>query len=64
MALDVFVCIHCFSEANDYRMFVVFRLGKQLAKAILPELSGADEVATHDSSTNGLINYYKKNRTA
>ncbi|MTJ81531.1 MAG: glucose-6-phosphate isomerase [Telmatospirillum sp.] len=34
-------------------------LGKQLAKAILPELSGPDEVASHDSSTNGLINHYK-----
>lgn len=37
-------------------------LGKQLAKAILPELDGDDEVASHDSSTNGLINYYKKNK--
>ncbi|HQR40347.1 MAG TPA: glucose-6-phosphate isomerase, partial [Blastocatellia bacterium] len=37
-------------------------LGKQLAKAILPELSGAGTVATHDSSTNGLINHYKSNR--
>jgi glucose-6-phosphate isomerase len=34
-------------------------LGKQLAKAILPELEGAGEVKSHDSSTNGLINYYK-----
>ncbi|MCB9147115.1 MAG: glucose-6-phosphate isomerase, partial [Caldilineaceae bacterium] len=37
-------------------------LGKQLAKAILPELKGNAEVETHDSSTNGLINYYKKIR--
>ncbi|NTV44933.1 MAG: glucose-6-phosphate isomerase [Chlorobiales bacterium] len=37
-------------------------LGKQLAKVILPELSGDNEVAAHDSSTNGLINYYRKNR--
>jgi glucose-6-phosphate isomerase len=37
-------------------------LGKQLAKRILPELDGADAVASHDSSTNGLINYYKKLR--
>jgi glucose-6-phosphate isomerase len=36
-------------------------LGKQLAKAILPELTAPGEVTTHDSSTNGLINYYKKN---
>jgi len=34
-------------------------LGKQLAKAILPELKAAGEVSNHDSSTNGLINYYK-----
>jgi glucose-6-phosphate isomerase len=37
-------------------------LGKQLAKAILPELSAPGEVTSHDSSTNGLINYYKANR--
>jgi glucose-6-phosphate isomerase len=37
-------------------------LGKQLAKAILPELDGAEKVTTHDASTNGLINYYKANR--
>ena len=34
-------------------------LGKQLAKAILPELTGSEPVANHDSSTNGLINYFK-----
>ena len=34
-------------------------LGKVLAKAILPELAGDGEVTGHDSSTNGLINYYK-----
>eukprot|EP00339_Tiarina_fusa_P000989 CAMPEP_0117045120 /NCGR_PEP_ID=MMETSP0472-20121206/31224_1 /TAXON_ID=693140 ORGANISM="Tiarina fusus, Strain LIS" /NCGR_SAMPLE_ID=MMETSP0472 /ASSEMBLY_ACC=CAM_ASM_000603 /LENGTH=555 /DNA_ID=CAMNT_0004757019 /DNA_START=40 /DNA_END=1707 /DNA_ORIENTATION=- len=38
-------------------------LGKQLAKAILPELSGDAEVSSHDSSTNGLINHFKKNRS-
>ena len=37
-------------------------LGKQLANAILPELEGAGEAAGHDSSTNGLINYYKSDR--
>jgi glucose-6-phosphate isomerase len=35
-------------------------LGKVLAKAVLPELSSEDPVNTHDSSTNGLINYYKQ----
>jgi glucose-6-phosphate isomerase len=34
-------------------------LGKQLAKAIEPELRGADHVAAHDPSTNGLINFIK-----
>lgn len=37
-------------------------LGKQLAKAILPELEGIENVTTHDSSTNGLMNYYKEQR--
>jgi len=37
-------------------------LGKALAKQILPELDGASEVTNHDSSTNGLINYYKANK--
>jgi glucose-6-phosphate isomerase len=37
-------------------------LGKQLAKAILPELKGDDEISSHDSSTNGLINCYKRIR--
>ncbi len=37
-------------------------LGKQLAKAILPELEGDDPVIGHDSSTNGLINAYKEMR--
>lgn len=35
-------------------------LGKQLAGRILPELAGEEKVITHDSSTNGLINQYKK----
>ncbi len=34
-------------------------LGKELAKAILPELKDETPVKTHDASTNGLINYYK-----
>ena len=38
-------------------------LGKQLAKKILPELSNSEEVTSHDSSTNGLINQYKAFRT-
>ncbi len=34
-------------------------LGKQLAVKIQPELKGDEQVTTHDSSTNGLINQYK-----
>jgi len=35
-------------------------LGKQLANRILPELTNASKVSNHDSSTNGLINAWKK----
>ncbi|MDP6603113.1 MAG: glucose-6-phosphate isomerase [Rhodospirillales bacterium] len=34
-------------------------LGKDLARAILPELDGSDPVGGHDTSTNGLVNHYK-----
>jgi glucose-6-phosphate isomerase len=37
-------------------------LGKQLAGKILPELQGSETVSNYDSSTNGLINSYKKMR--
>lgn len=35
-------------------------LGKVLAKKILPELTATGEISSHDSSTNGLINYFKR----
>ncbi|MCL2895973.1 glucose-6-phosphate isomerase [Brenneria tiliae] len=35
-------------------------LGKQLANRILPELEDAKAIASHDSSTNGLINRFKQ----
>ena len=35
-------------------------LGKQLARKILPELKESGAVATHDGSTNGLINLFKE----
>ena len=35
-------------------------LGKQLAVKVLPELKNDKTVSTHDASTNGLINAYKK----
>ncbi len=37
-------------------------LGKQLANRVLPELSNDDDISSHDSSTNGLINAYKQFR--
>jgi glucose-6-phosphate isomerase len=37
-------------------------LGKQLANKILPELKSKEPVSSHDASTNGLINAYKKMR--
>ncbi len=37
-------------------------LGKQLASAILPELKNDNPITGHDSSTNGLINYFKSVR--
>jgi hypothetical protein len=40
--------------------FFSVELGKQLAKAIEPELTDKNCVTTHDSSTNGLINFIKK----
>lgn len=35
-------------------------LGKILAKKVLPELENDKKVTSHDSSTNGLINTYKR----
>ncbi len=35
-------------------------LGKVLAKKILPELTTSGTVTSHDASTNGLINYFKR----
>jgi glucose-6-phosphate isomerase len=37
-------------------------LGKQLASTILAELDDDSAVASHDGSTNALINHYKQNR--
>jgi len=46
---------------NSYDQWGV-ELGKQLATTVLNELDGPEPASTHDSSTNGLINYYKKMR--
>uniref|UniRef100_A0A0K0G292 Glucose-6-phosphate isomerase n=1 Tax=Strongyloides venezuelensis TaxID=75913 RepID=A0A0K0G292_STRVS len=45
---------------NSYDQWGV-ELGKQLAKVILKELNEPGDVSNHDSSTNGLINFVKKN---
>ena len=37
-------------------------LGKQLAGVLLPELQSGEMITAHDSSTNGLIAFYKKHR--
>jgi glucose-6-phosphate isomerase len=37
-------------------------LGKQLASRILPELGRSGAVSGHDSSTSGLVNYYRARR--
>lgn len=46
---------------NSYDQWGV-ELGKQLASGILQELEDSEPVDVHDSSTNGLINYYKTQR--
>ncbi|XP_071973362.1 glucose-6-phosphate isomerase [Engystomops pustulosus] len=48
-------------DINSYDQWGV-ELGKQLAKKIEPELESDASVTSHDSSTNGLINFYKKHR--
>ncbi|XP_072242891.1 glucose-6-phosphate isomerase a [Leuresthes tenuis] len=47
-------------DINSYDQWGV-ELGKQLAKKIEPELKDGSEVSSHDASTNGLINFLKKN---
>jgi len=37
-------------------------LGKQLTGKVLGELKNEMQITSHDSSTNGLINYFKENR--
>jgi glucose-6-phosphate isomerase len=49
-------------DVNSFDQWGV-ELGKQLAKVILPELREDERVESHDSSTNGLINYYKSCRS-
>jgi len=46
---------------NSYDQWGV-ELGKQLANRILPELGQAEQVTSHDGSTNGLINLFNQRR--
>jgi len=46
---------------NSYDQMGV-ELGKQLAGVLLPQLQSSDNVTAHDSSTNGLMAFYKKHR--
>ncbi|MCA9729852.1 MAG: glucose-6-phosphate isomerase [Candidatus Eisenbacteria bacterium] len=48
-------------DINSFDQWGV-ELGKKLARNILPELEGTERIASHDCSTNGLINYYKSLR--
>ncbi len=45
-------------DINSFDQWGV-ELGKQLAGTILPELTSSEKIASHDASTNGLINHYK-----
>jgi glucose-6-phosphate isomerase len=47
-------------DVNSFDQWGV-ELGKQLAKAIEGDLANNDKVSSHDSSTNGLINFIKAN---
>ncbi|CAK1543514.1 unnamed protein product [Leptosia nina] len=47
-------------DINSFDQWGV-ELGKQLAKAIEPELQDNSKVTSHDASTNGLINFLKAN---
>lgn len=47
-------------DINSFDQWGV-ELGKQLAKVIEPELATTAKIDTHDSSTNGLMNFIKAN---
>ena len=47
-------------DINSYDQWGV-EYGKQIASQILPLLNNNDAITCFDSSTNGLINYSKKN---
>merc|ERR1712156_174631 len=48
-------------DINSYDQWGV-ELGKELAKAIEPELKNSNKISSHDSATNSLINHIKERR--
>jgi len=56
----IFVMGHIWN-INSFDQWGV-ELGKQLAQRIQPELETEAAISSHDASTNGLINFYKKAR--
>ena len=48
-------------DINSFDQWGV-ELGKVLASAIIPELENETHISSHDASTNGLINEYKRLR--
>nr|CAG4636014.1 EOG090X02RQ [Eubosmina coregoni] len=48
-------------DINSFDQWGV-ELGKQLAKVIEPELESVQAITSHDSSTNGLMNFIKTNQ--
>jgi len=48
-------------DINSYDQWGV-ELGKELAKAIEPELKNSNKISSHDASTNSLINHIKERR--
>ena len=45
-------------NVNSYDQWGV-ELGKQLAKALLPKVEGAETAESHDSSTRGLLDHFR-----
>jgi glucose-6-phosphate isomerase len=45
-------------DINSFDQWGV-EFGKQIAQKILPQLSSKEKINDHDSSTNGLVNYFK-----
>ena len=53
----------CIWNINSFDQMGV-ELGKKLARSIVPELQNSQPISSHNCSTNGLINHYKKIRSS